>query len=270
MNLDQKNYGLFLSADISWRQLMSADRMRSYFLCSKFIFLRKSTSSEKNQLVWATVSWFLRGQLWQSRNLSLDFWWVDAPCQKSVSCPSLIKIGQLIQQLQPKKSKNFKHALSPNLLSVSHQILWMVGICALVLVARISPHSDQRFNRCRLQGEPRPFGKNFGNLWGYLAKMLQTLMPEHPLVPFGGKMGLGWIIEDLGFHPFLLWETFLGHRSPWGRLRKVFGGWFGTPPKVLRMTQGGGPCCKGFGQGGSKRVKTCPTSVSIFIQWGRY
>ena len=109
MNLDQKNYGLILSADISWRQLMSADRMRSYFSWSKIIFLPKSTTSEKNQLVWATVSWFLSGQLWQSRNLSLDFWWGDAPYQKSGSCPSLIKIGQLIQQLQPNYFSHFQN-----------------------------------------------------------------------------------------------------------------------------------------------------------------
>ena len=96
--------------------------------------------------------------------------------------------------------------------------------------------------------------------------MLYTLMFEHTLVPFDGKMGLEWIIQELGFHPFLLWESFLGHRSPQGWLRKVFGGWFVTPPKVLRMTMGGGPCCKGFGQGGSKRVKTCPTSWSIFTR----
>ena len=85
MNLDQKNYGLILSADISWRQLMSADDESKNFWF-KFIFLPKCTKCAVNQPIGTTVSWFSWGQLWQSRNLSLDFWWGDVSWQKSGSC----------------------------------------------------------------------------------------------------------------------------------------------------------------------------------------
>ena len=146
MNLDQKNYRLILSADISWCQLMMSQK----FFWFKFIFLPKCTKCAVNQPIGTTVSWFSWGQLWQSRNLSLDFWWGDVSWQKSGSCQVWSKkvswLNSCSQIIFP-IFKTLKHELSPNLSSVSDQTLSQVTGKPLLFVAQISSHSIQPFQR---------------------------------------------------------------------------------------------------------------------------
>ena len=132
------------TADISWCQLISADKMCLKFFWSKFIFLPNCTKCAVNQPIGTTVSWFLRGQLWQSRNHSLHLWWGDASCQKSGSCQVWSKSVSWFNscsQITFPILKTFKHALPPNLSSVFDQTLSKVTGKTLLTVAQLLFHS---------------------------------------------------------------------------------------------------------------------------------
>ena len=89
------------------------------------------------------------------------------------------------------------------------------------------------------------------------------------MTPFPKIFTPGWINQDLLICPVLLWDLSTGPRTSPGTLTNEFGGSFGSPPKVLRMTLGQGPCCKASGHSGSKTAKTIRTSIAKMAKWGQ-
>ena len=108
MNLDQKNFGLILSADISWRQLMSADDESKNFLV-QIHFL-----TQVYKMCWKTADWDHCQLIFAGSTLAITQpqpWFLVERCvlTKKWQLPSVIKVGQLIQQLQPNYFSHFKN-----------------------------------------------------------------------------------------------------------------------------------------------------------------
>ena len=124
-----------------------------------------------------------------------------------------------------------------------------------------------RFNRHKLQQSPRSSCRIFPIWWDYWPKLLSLHIQKYVMTPFPKIFTPGWINQDLLICPVLLWDLSTGPRTSPGTLTNEFGGSFGSPPKVLRMTIGHGPCCKASGHSGSKTAKSTPTSMSKMAQW---
>ena len=87
------------------------------------------------------------------------------------------------------------------------------------------------------------------------------------MTPFPKIFTPGWINQVFLICPVLLWDHSRGPRTGPGTLTDATWGSFGSPPKVLRMTLGQGPCCKASGHRGSKTAKTTPTLMSDMATW---
>ena len=126
-----------------------------------------------------------------------------------------------------------------------------------------------RFNRHKLQESPRSSCRIFPTWWDNWPKILSLHIQKYVMTPFPKIFTPGWINQDLLICPVLLWDLSTGPRTSPGTLTNEFGGSFGSPPKVLRMTIGQGPCCKASGHSGSKTAKTIRTSIAKMAKWGQ-
>ena len=99
---------------------------------------------------------------------------------------------------------------------------------------------------------------------GYWPKLLHTHIQNYVMRSFDKIFIHFWIIQDFRFHPRLLCVLFSAYKSGMLDLTNIIGGWFGSPPKVLRMTKGVGPWLARSGHRGSKRVKIHSTSRPYF------
>ena len=98
------------------------------------------------------------------------------------------------------------------------------------------------------------------NVLGYWPKLLHTHIQNYVMRSFDQIFIHFWIIQDFRFHPCIICVLFSAYKSGMLDLTNIIGVWFGSPPKVLRMTKGVGPWLARSGHRGSKRVKTHSTS----------